>query len=132
MKPLGRGRVSGAVIANQLAASSAFLEALGHCHPDRFVGSRSRVASHKPEYRVVLVALAEELSEGIRVLYIEHPLRMLVDVPRLGDDQPHPKPQLVGPVDDIVYVLEERFVRLGGVAVDERGLSEKRGRPVRM
>jgi hypothetical protein len=33
--------------------------------------------------------------------------------------------QFVRPVDDVIHVLEEGLVGPGGVAIDERGLSQK-------
>src|SRR5262249_14155188 len=119
-------------IGDEMIAAAPLLQAFGHRDPDFAIAAGPGIASHVPENCVVLIALAEELAEGESVLDVEHPLRMLVDVPRLGDDQSHDEAQFVGPMDDMVDILEKGLVRFGGIAVNERRLAEQRSWSIRM
>ena len=132
VEPIRRRRSPLAVVANEVAAAAAVFQSLGHGHPDRLVFSRSRVAARKPDDGVVLVALAQEFAEDVGVLLVEHFFRMLIDVPRLGGNEPHDQAQFVRAVDHVVHVLEELLVGPGRVAVEERRRIEERRVAVRV
>ena len=107
-----------------MTAAAAVFHSFGHCDPDRLITSWSRVATRIPHDGIVLVAFAQKPTESIGVLLVEHLLRVFVDVPRFGGNQGHDQPQLVGPVDNVVHVLEKRLIGFRRVAVDKGRLPE--------
>src|SRR5262245_60302616 len=113
MKPLGGGSVAMTMIGDQMAPPASLLQTPGHRYPDLFIAAWSRVAAHIPEHCIVLITLSKEPAEDVRIVGVEHPLRMGIDMPGLGDDQPHHKPQFVGPIYDIIHILEEDLIRPG-------------------